>query len=174
LIDEPQAGEIVAVQSPTQLAAIRELFAEWYAWLETEHGIDLTYQDVKGELASLPGAYAEPRGGLWLARDGAWRPAGCVAIRPLPDGACELKRMYVRPAFRGRGLGRALAGRALAEARARGYTVMRLDTAAFLAAANHLYADLGFRQTGPYYDVPPDMLKITIFMELPLEPGDGR
>ncbi|MGZ4199214.1 MAG: GNAT family N-acetyltransferase, partial [Thermoleophilia bacterium] len=136
---------------------------------ETEHGIDLTYQDVKGELSGLPGAYAEPRGGLWLARDGAWRPAGCVAIRPLPDGSCELKRMYVRPAFRGRGLGRAHALRALAEARARGYTLKRLDTAAFLVAANSLYADLGFRETAQYYEVPPEMLRITIFMELPLD-----
>ena len=84
------------------------------------------------------------------------------------EGVCELKRLYVRPARRGLGAGRALAAQAIDEARAMGYRLMRLDTGTFLEASRRLYASLGFVETGPYYEVPPDVLRVTVFMELPL------
>ena len=157
--------EIVEARIRDELRQVGELMAEWCRWLEVEHGVDLTYQAVEAELTGLPGAYAPPLGRVWLARTASGAPAGCVALRPLDDGICELKRMYVRPAYRGAGLGRALAVRALDAAGQIGYRLMRLDTAQFLTAANRLYADLGFREIGPYYRVPPDMLKLTVFLE---------
>jgi putative acetyltransferase len=160
--------EIVDVETEEQLSAVRELMGEWFTTLENDHGIDMAYQSVQAELASLPGSYAPPSGRLWLALDDAAVAVGCIAVRPMEPGACELKRMYVRPACRGQGIGRALATRAIDEAKAIGYRLMRLDTGDFLIASRRLYASLGFRETGPYYPVPPDVLRITIFMELPL------
>ena len=140
LVLAPAAGE-------ADLALARTLFREYAATLP----FTLDFQGFEEELAGLPGAYAEPRGTIVLARDGA-TGAGCVALRPLPedDGACEMKRMYVRPAFQGKGLGRRLGERILADARARGYRVMRLDTIDTMAPAIALYRDLGFRTIPPY------------------------
>ncbi|HSH68801.1 MAG TPA: GNAT family N-acetyltransferase [Deferrisomatales bacterium] len=137
---------IVEAASRAEIEAIRALFQEYAAGL----GLDLGFQDFAGELASLPGEYAPPRGALLLAVDG---PAvlGCVGLRPFawPDLA-ELKRLYVRPEGRGRQLGRRLSEAALGIARGIGYRRVRLDTLSTMAAARHLYAALGFREIGAY------------------------
>jgi putative acetyltransferase len=147
-----------------EIDQICQLFRQYYDWLADEHGINMSYQGVEAELASLPGYYAAPRGRLLLVRE-AEKPAGCGAFRPLNEKICELKRMYIRPEFRGKGLGRAVAIRLMDEARASGYEIARLDTAVFLREAQSLYHSLGFRVIGPYYQVPEDILKWTIFME---------
>ncbi len=150
-----------------EIAQVSQLFRQYYAWLADEHGIDMSYQDVEAELARLPGYYAPP-GGLLLLLYQAEEAAGCGAFRPIDKTICELKRMYVRPEFRGKGLGKAIALCLLEEARKSGYKIARLDTATFLPEAQALYLSLGFQVIGPYYQVPEDILKWTIFMERPL------
>ena len=126
--------------------------------------MDLGFQDFDGELASLPGKYAPPDGYVLLVTDGA-ETAGCAALRPLGEGVCELKRMYVRPAWRKRGVGRMLAEALITRARRIGYRRMRLDTVGRMAAAQALYRSLGFREIAPYY---PSPLPGAMFMELML------
>ena len=170
--------QIIQPSTPEQLEAFRGLLREWFDFLVNDCGIDMGYQSIEAELAGLPGAYGPPQGRLWLAHgddhDDLSEAIGCVALRPMRDeGVCELKRLYVRPACRGIGAGRALAVQAIAAARAMGYRLMRLDTGTFLDASRRLYASLGFAETGPYYEVPPDVLRVTVFMELRLVAGDG-
>jgi putative acetyltransferase len=136
---------IRAAASKADWVEARRLFEEYAASL----GFDLSFQDFDRELASLPGEYAPPRGAILLAEDDSGA-AGCVALRPLADGACEMKRLYVRPAHRGTGLGKRLAEAVLAEARARGYRRMRLDTVPGMEAAIALYRALGFQEIKPY------------------------
>ena len=151
----------VQAESAEQVARARELFLEYAGWL----GFSLCFQNFDEELAGLPGAYAPPKGRLLLAsRDG--EAAGCVALRPIQEGACEMKRLYVRPAFRGLGLGRELAVRIIEEARALGYNRMLLDTLPDkMAGAIKVYRSLGFKEIGPYYQTPD---KGFLFMELKL------
>ena len=133
--------------SPADIDLARTLFREYADGL----GISLDFQGFEEELAGLPGKYAEPAGTIVLAFDGGGAPLGCVALRPLPAaGECEMKRMYVREAARGTGLGRRLSERILAEARTRGYRRMRLDTLATLTPAITLYRSLGFAPSAPY------------------------
>lgn len=139
--------------TPALLAATREIFNEYAQSLD----IDLCFQDFETELATLPGDYAAPAGHLLLAYvDG--KLAGCGAMRSAADAdyanACEMKRLYVRPAFRGVGLGRALAQALLDEARRAGYSVVLLDTLDDMEAARDLYATLGFEEIPPYYFNP--------------------
>lgn len=135
--------------SPEDVALARQLFVEYQEAI----GVDLCFQGFRAEVAGLPGAYAPPRGRLLLARvDG--RPAGCGALRPLPGDAAEMKRMWVRPAFRRLGLGRAVAEALLAAARAEGYARVRLDTLPSMAEAQALYRSLGFLAVPPYNDNP--------------------
>ena len=145
------AMTIGAVTTQRDIGALRDLLREYAASL----GIDLSYQNFDAELASLPGEYTPPRGQLLLARDHRGEPVGCVALRPLPEtGACEIKRLYVRPQAQGHALGRRLALAIVAEAKSAGYSLIRLDTLASMTAAQKLYTSLGFRQTGPYYPSP--------------------
>ena len=140
---------IADARSPADIAAVRGLVAEYQVSL----GVDLEFQGFSTELAGLPGAYAPPRGALLLATiDGA--AVGCVAVRPIDDTQCEMKRLYVRPAGRGFGLGRALAERAIARARAAGYHQMLLDTLPTMSDAQVLYGRLGFVDVPPYRDNP--------------------
>ena len=127
-------------------------------------GVSLCFQGFDRELDSLPGDYAPPRGVLLLALDGT-RAAGCVALRPAGDGDCEMKRMYVRPAYRGTGLGRRLAQEIVARARRLGYARIKLDTLPQLVAAQQLYASMGFVEIPRYNDNPVDQVR---FMALEL------
>jgi ribosomal protein S18 acetylase RimI-like enzyme len=127
--------------------------------------IDLGYQGFDGELASLPGKYAPPAGALLIARDAAGAALGCVAMRPLETEICEMKRLYVAPAGRGQGLGKALALTLIEAARTSGYREMRLDTLPSMADAQTLYRHLGFTEIAPYYDTP---IAGTVFMALKL------
>lgn len=150
--------DIFQAVTPEAVEFVRELMREYAASL----GFDLGFQGFDHELAALPGDYAPPEGRLFLACcDG--QPAGCVALRPLEPGVCEMKRLYVRPACRGRRLGRALAERVVSEARGIGYERMRLDTVPSMRRAQDLYRSLGFYEIEAYRHNP---IPGTSFLEL--------
>jgi len=135
----------IAPVTSEEIPVARALIVEYGASLE----IDLSYQSFEDEIASLPGSYAPPGGQLLLARVEG-EPAGCVAVRRLDAEHCEMKRLYVRPAYRGTGVGRLLAEAAIRHARELGYLEMRLDTLATMKGAHALYASLGFQEIAPY------------------------
>ncbi len=161
-------GIVVArATSDAELADARALFSEYAASL----GFSLSFQGFEAELESLPGRYASPAGCILLAR-GPEGLAGCVAMRPLDARTCEMKRLFVRPAFLGRGCGRLLAEAIVREGRAAGYARMRLDTVPAMEAALGLYRSLGFRDIEPYTENP---LPGARFLELSLvDPGPVR
>jgi len=142
------------------VAQIRALFQEYAA----ESKIDLCFQNFEAELAGLPGSYTPPTGRLLLAFADS-QAAGCGALREFAPGICEMKRLYVRPAFRGRGIGKALAARVIEEARACCYDRMRLDTLSRMIAAVTLYESLGFQRIEAYR---PNPLEDVVYMELKL------
>lgn len=153
-------GELRAATGPRDMALARALFEEYAAWL----AVDLCFQGFAQELASLPGAYAPPRGRLLLAGEpgGAF---GCIALRPIDERTGEVKRLYVQPAARGHGWGRRLVDAIVAEARAIGYRELKLDTLERMGEARALYASAGFVPCPAYYRNP---LGDTIYMALSL------
>lgn len=151
--DSSHQLQFITAATPEQIEATRQIFREYAEQL----GIDLCFQNFEAELDGLPGDYAPPLGCLLLAMaDG--QVAGCCALRPLETvdypNACEMKRLYVRQAFRGSGLGRELAEAVLDMARAAGYRSVLLDTLSDMEAARALYDDLGFQDIPPYYHNP--------------------
>ena len=154
--------DIREARIPDELETVTQLFRAYAASLP----VDLSYQDFKAELAALPGKYARPGGDILLAFAADGSPLGCVGLRPIePGGACEMKRLYLLPAARGLGLGRAMTEAVIAAARARGYRELRLDTLPSMRAAIGLYEQMGFERIGPYYEPTPPG---TIFMSLRL------
>lgn len=147
------------VETPEQITQTRELFLEYAESL----GFSLCFQNFDRELAGLPGDYAPPEGRLLLA-EYEGQLAGCVALHKLADDICEMKRLYLRPQFHGKGLGRALADRIIAEARAIGYQRMRLDTVEpVMKDAVAMYRRIGFREIAPYCNNP---IAGALYMEL--------
>jgi ribosomal protein S18 acetylase RimI-like enzyme len=154
-------SEILHVETGPLLGDVRALFVEYAQSLNFE----LCFQSFDRELKELPGEYRLPAGRLVLGRiDG--RPAGCVALRMLDPRICELKRLYVRPEFRGHRLGRQLTEHVLDEARRTGYSTVRLDTVSgAMDRAIELYRSMGFTEIAPYY---PNPIPNALYMELPL------
>jgi GNAT superfamily N-acetyltransferase len=169
--------KIAAAETGIDHQQVRELFAELVALdtaymrelrLDLQAALDFYYDSGEEE---LPGVYSPPGGGLFLATYGA-EMAGCGAFRRMTPDICELKRMYVRPEFRGKRIGWQLAGTLIQRARAAGYCLMRLETTTYLEKAIALYSALGFRTCQPYYAIPEALQKIAIFMELDLLESD--
>ena len=155
---------IVEASMPAEIAHMRELFAEYQRWL----GEDLSFQDFSSELDSLAELYATPGGRLLLARAPDGAAAGGVGMNGLESGICEMKRLYVRPPWRGLGLGRLLAEAVVQAGRDAGYAVMRLDTLTRLHEAVALYRSMGFYEIPPYYENPMDGV---FYLELSLAQG---
>jgi ribosomal protein S18 acetylase RimI-like enzyme len=155
---------IQPARTQAEIEEARKLFREYEAFL----GIDLCFQSFEEELASLPGRYAPPGGELLIAVDsgvGDGKIVGCVALRKLEDGICEMKRLFVKPEARGSGVGRGLARKIITAARELGYSRMRLDTLDRLTEALCLYTSLGFRAIEPYYKNPiPGVVYMELFL----------
>lgn len=152
---------IVQVESEEQMDTVRQLFEEYAAGI----GISLCFQNFDQELATLPGKYAPPAGRLMLAFLNE-QLAGCIALRGISNDRCEMKRLFVRPSFRGTGLGRVLVEALINEARTIGYKSMLLDTLpGRMDSAIELYKKIGFEEISPYYENPVENAK---FMELKL------
>ncbi len=147
-----------------EMATVRQLFRDYAAWLQ----VDLCLEGFEAELAALPGPHAPPAGGIWLARSEKEGAVGVVAGRPLSAAVCEVRRLWVGPAQRGRGTARLLVNAAVRASAAQGYATMSLETLPFMAAAQKLYQDLGFADA-PCPD--PQRGKSVRYMELDLRAG---
>jgi ribosomal protein S18 acetylase RimI-like enzyme len=159
--DEMNNFQIILADSPEQIQIVKELFIEYAHSLN----FDLCFQNFDKEVAGLPGEYAPPDGTLLLAKVNR-KDAGCVALRKIDSSTCEMKRLYVRPEFRGRGMGRSLAIAVIREAIKIGYSSMKLDTVPSMKEAIPLYQSLGFREIKPYRLNP---IENAIYMELDLK-----
>jgi ribosomal protein S18 acetylase RimI-like enzyme len=153
--------QIAPARFPEDADAVRAILREYAAAIQVE----LCFQGFDAELAGLPGKYGPPSGSLLIVR-GSSDLAAIIALRDLGSGSCEMKRLYVRPAHRGQGLGRRLVQSLIAEARRLGYRTMKLDTAAHLIEAQRLYESLGFCDIPRYYD---NLTPGARFMELSLQ-----
>ncbi len=143
------AMRVREVSAEADLAEVKRLFLAYAQTL----GVSLCFQNFDQELVNLPGAYAPPGGCLWLAEfDGI--AGGCAALRPLGDQICEMKRLFLEPAFRGTGAGRVLALTVMEKAKSLGYAAIRLDTLPSMARAIELYQSFGFQRIDPYYENP--------------------
>ncbi len=165
--------QIVAAVSPEQFEHVRELFREYIAWdseVTSSLGIDanilLEFQYHQGVI-ELPGEYAPPDGRLLMALYES-QVAGCGGLHRFDEQSCEIKRMYVRPAFRGKKVGRRLLDTLIREARTIGYTSAKIETVTFMQEAQALYRSFGFEYIEPYYEIPDEFKPITLFMELKL------
>jgi GNAT superfamily N-acetyltransferase len=166
--------EMIHAQSPQQIQHVRALLTDFVAWdksMTAAQGFDvdlLEYQYSETGL-ELPGHFAPRDGRLFLA---LWdtQPAGCIALHKLDTGIGELKRMYVDPRYRGKGIGRALIQTIITAARELGYTILRLETVSFMTDAVALYHACGFHDIAPYYEIPQELSHITIFMEQEIAP----
>ncbi|MGE0501907.1 MAG: GNAT family N-acetyltransferase [Rhizobiaceae bacterium] len=166
--------EVVQATSLAQIDDARRLILAFVDWARVNLADDIERVSryfeprlFEPELAGLPGKFAPPKGSLLVAYiDG--RAMGCVAMRDLGDGVCEMKRMYVADEARGHGVGRALVSHLIADAKAAGHAVMRLDTSMHQHAAMTLYEQAGFQRIGPYYDVPADLRDWLRYFELRL------
>lgn len=152
--------KLIEVETEEHLEIIRELFREYENFL----GFHLCFQEFEKEMAGLPGKYAPPDGRLIIAEYDS-RVAGCIALKKIGEGVCEMKRLYVRPNFRGLKIGRKLAKKIIADAKAIGYKKIRLDTLKRLRGALNLYRSMGFTQIQPYVYNP---LEDVVYMELEL------
>jgi GNAT superfamily N-acetyltransferase len=166
-------------ETPEDLDAVRDLMRAFIAWhhernAADRHIIDSYFdpEEFAAELDSLPGEFAPPAGRLLVAEEDG-RIAGCVALRDLGDGACEMKHMFVYPEFHGRGVGLRLGKAIVEQAKAIGYRKMLLDTGSRQPEAQALYRKLGFRGTGPYSERSPELLDWLVFMELDLVGANG-
>ena len=153
--------EIIHVETKDQVSIIRVLFIEY----ATSLGFSLCFQDFDKELAGLPGEYAPPYGCLLLAMDDI-NAIGCVALRKFEEGICEMKRLYVKPSGRGKGLGKKLVNAIIEEAIKIGYTKMRLDTVPAMKEAIAIYRSIGFYEIKPYRENP---IEGALYMELDLK-----
>ena len=162
--------EIVQAKSESEIQAVRDLMREYIAWTMTffaDPESAPTFHNIEKELMDLPGVYAPPRGRLLLAtHDG--KPAGCVALKPVDEKTCELKRLYVRSEFRGLRIGNQLVARLIEEARAEGYSRMVLDSHRTMAAAHHIYRSAGFNDVETPADFPEQLKPFVVFMEFAL------
>lgn len=165
---------IVQAETADHIRQVQTLFAEYFDYLRAE--VDTTLDDLddvpplagyREEMAGLPGKYAPPEGRLLLAlADG--EVAGCVAFYRFGDDTCELKRLWTRPQYRGRKIGRALVETAIREARRAGYAAIVLSTVSVMEGALALYRALGFQPTAPYFDGPPEVMAREVFLRLDL------
>jgi ribosomal protein S18 acetylase RimI-like enzyme len=158
---------IIDVQTAAELTQVRGLFRAYFQFLAQEDDLKISDQAIEDELATLPGEFAPPEGRLIMAVTSE-QALGCAALRRIDEQVCELKRMFVLPQFRGQGIGKALARKLIEDARTMGYECMRLDTGNFWTAAIKLYESLGFQRIEPDHNVPEDLRKVSIFMELRL------
>jgi putative acetyltransferase len=152
--------KLFPVETDKDIKTVKQLLIEYADWLE----FDLCFQNFEEELTNLPGDYAPPSGCLLLARHNG-KAAGCIALRKLSNSVCEMKRLYVKPKFRGLKIGRKLVETIIAEARKIGYTRIRGDTVPSMEAARALYASVGFKEISPYRHNP---IEGAIYIELKL------
>jgi ribosomal protein S18 acetylase RimI-like enzyme len=158
--------QLIEVTTSKDIQVVRELFDEYAVSI----GIDLTFQNFEQELIHIADIYMPPEGSLLLAKqDGI--PAGCVGLRKIEGRYCEMKRLYVRPKFRGMGLGKALCRRIIQKGRQLGYTKMLLDTLSTMMDAQALYRSHGFKDTVPYYHNP---LPEAQYMQLTLDESENE
>jgi GNAT superfamily N-acetyltransferase len=145
----PVGQSAIRPARPEDIPDVRRMMEEYVAWI----GLDLAFQEIDAELAGLPGDYAPPRGALLVVEDQG-RLLGMIGLRPFTSAIAEMKRLFVRPEARGRGLAKQLIAVALEEARRLGYSEIRLDTLPMMGDAQALYVALGFADIAPYYDTP--------------------